>query len=61
MKLKNYIKKRRALFWSFFHPDNLFNFGYANKAEKFAWEFLIEEMRDYNSICEIGCFNGKRL
>ena len=59
--LKYNIKKRRYIFWSFFHPDNLLKFKYANKAEEMAWEFVIKEMSDYKSLCEIGCFNGKIL
>ena len=57
--LKNNIKKRRFIFWSFFHPDNLFKFDYANEAEKMTWEFLVKKMGTYESLCEIGCFNGK--
>ena len=57
--LKNNIKSRRFIFWSFFHPDNLFKFTYANKAEKIAWEFLLKKMSSYKSICEIGCVNGR--
>ena len=59
--LKYNIKKRRYIFWSFFHPDNLLKFKYANKAEEMAWEFVIKKKSDYKSICEIGCFNGKIL
>ncbi len=57
--LKNNIKKNRFIFWSFFHPDNLFNFKYANKAEMITWEFVKKKMVNYKSLCEIGCFNGK--
>ena len=57
--LKNNIKKNKFIFWSFFHPDNLFNFKYANKAEMITWEFVKKEMVNYKSLCEIGCFNGK--
>jgi len=57
--LKNNIKKRRFIFWSLFHPDNLFKFKYANKAENITWEFIKKEMGIYKSLCEIGCFNGK--
>ena len=59
--LKNKIKKRRFVFWSLFHPDNLFGFKYANKAEKITWEFAIKEIDTYKSLCEIGCFNGKSI
>ena len=59
--LKNNIKKSKFIFWSFFHPDNLFKFQYSNKAEKIAWEFVIREMGKYKSLCEIGCFNGKKI
>ena len=56
---KNNIKKRRYIFWSLFHPDNLLKIKYANKAEEITWEFIVREMRNYKSLCEIGCFNGK--
>ena len=59
--IKNNIKKRRFIFWSLFHPDNLFKLKYANKAEKITWEFVVKEMGAYKSLCEIGCFNGKIL
>lgn len=57
--LKKKIKKSRTLFWSIFHPDNIFVFKYANHAEKIAWKFLEKEFCDYESFCEIGCFNGR--
>jgi len=60
-KIKNYIKGKGFIFWSLFHPDNLFTFKYANKADKITWEFVVKEMGSYKSLCEIGCFNGKVL
>ena len=59
--LKKNIKKRKLIFWTLFHPDNLFKFKYANKAERITWEFVTNEMSSYKSLCEIGCFNGKIL
>ena len=56
---KNKIKKKRFIFWSFFHPDNIFKFKYSNKAEMIAWEFVKNKLSNYNSLCEIGCFNGR--
>lgn len=57
--LKNVIKKNKIIYWSFFHPDNFLKFKFANNAEKMAWEFVINKMYSYKSICEIGCFNGR--
>ena len=59
--LKINIKKRRFIFWSLFHPDSLFKFKYSNKAEKITWEFVVNKMSNYKTLCEIGCFNGKIL
>ena len=57
--LKKLVKKNRYFFWSLFHPDNLFEFKYANKAEVMTWELIKKKMSYYKSICEIGCFNGR--
>lgn len=57
--LKKIIKKNRYFFWSLFHPDSLFEFKYANKAEVMTWELIRKKMSSYKSICEIGCFNGR--
>lgn len=57
--IKKRIKKNKILFWSFFHPDNLFKFDYANNAEILTWRLVTEKYDLYKSICEIGCFNGR--
>ena len=57
--LRNIIIRSKLFYWSFFHPDNLLSFKYANKAEKIGWEFVIKEMSSYKTICELGCVNGR--
>ena len=57
--LKRYIKSQKTLFWSLFHPDNIFCFNFANDAEKITWDFVKKKMKGYTSICELGCFNGR--
>ena len=56
---KRKIKNQKTLFWSFFHPDNIFNLNFANDAENLAWNFVTKNMNNYSSICELGCFNGR--
>ena len=53
------IAKNKTLFWILFPPDNLLKFEYANYAELQTWKFVKDELKDYSSLCEIGCFNGR--
>tara|TARA_Y100000991_G_scaffold123685_1_gene93274 strand:+ start:102 stop:773 length:672 start_codon:yes stop_codon:yes gene_type:complete len=53
------IAKNKTLFWILFPPDNLLKFEYANYAELQTWKFVKDQLKDYSSLCEIGCFNGR--
>ncbi len=57
--IKNLIRKNRSIYWILFPPDNFFRFKYANDAEALAWKFVTSKLKNYSSICEIGCFNGR--
>ena len=57
--IKKFIRKNRLIYWILFPPDNFLKFKYANEAESKAWKFVISELKNYSSICEIGCFNGR--
>ena len=57
--IKKFIRKNRLLYWILFPPDNFFKFEYGNEAEFQAWEFVINKLKNYSSICELGCFNGR--
>ena len=57
--IKKFIRKNRLIYWTLFPPDNFLKFKYANEAESQAWKFVISKLKNYSSICEIGCFNGR--
>ena len=54
------LLKRRfhLVWWSLFHPDNLFSFLPANLSEQIAWEAVQTSIQQYTSFCVLGCVYG---